>query len=138
MKNSLLQIAVIACIATPFAAQAQINPTDPQPTCNMCTGTYIPLFELEAYTTKANARYHQHARSSRHPWRGATDGHKRPYRLDAPTFAEIVKGSTRRIYGESSPFSTSTGRAISRRRGSCRLSVWPAASAKNPVTTKTR
>ena len=31
----------------------QINPTDPQPTCNMCPGHYIPLSELQAYTKKA-------------------------------------------------------------------------------------
>ena len=36
-----------------MAAQARINPTDPQPTCNMCPGTYIPREELEAYTKKA-------------------------------------------------------------------------------------
>ncbi len=35
--------------------QAKINPTDPQPTCPMCPGTYIPLSELEAYTKKALA-----------------------------------------------------------------------------------
>jgi len=34
-------------------AQTKINPTDPQPTCNMCPGTYIPLSELSAYTKKA-------------------------------------------------------------------------------------
>jgi mannose-6-phosphate isomerase-like protein (cupin superfamily) len=38
-----------------MAAQARINPTDPQPTCNMCPGTYIPRDELEAYTKKAIA-----------------------------------------------------------------------------------
>jgi mannose-6-phosphate isomerase-like protein (cupin superfamily) len=36
-------------------AQAKINPTDPQPTCNMCPGYYIPLSELQAYTKKALA-----------------------------------------------------------------------------------
>ena len=55
MRSSLLQLAAIACIATPLAAPAQINPTDPQPTCNMCPGTHIPLSELEAYTAKAKA-----------------------------------------------------------------------------------
>jgi len=35
--------------------QTRINPTDPQPTCNMCPGTYIPLSELDAYTKKAIA-----------------------------------------------------------------------------------
>jgi mannose-6-phosphate isomerase-like protein (cupin superfamily) len=33
----------------------RVNPTDPQPTCNMCPGTYIPLAELESYTRKALA-----------------------------------------------------------------------------------
>jgi mannose-6-phosphate isomerase-like protein (cupin superfamily) len=55
MKHSLLQLAVIASLAAMPAAQAQINPTDPQPTCNMCPGTYIPLSELDAYTKKAIA-----------------------------------------------------------------------------------
>ena len=55
MKNVLLGIAAIACIAAAPLAQAQINPTDPQPTCNMCPGTYIPLAELDAYTKKAIA-----------------------------------------------------------------------------------
>jgi len=50
-----LQTAVIAlaCIAAVPGARAQVNPTDPQPTCNMCPGTYIPRSELEAYTKKA-------------------------------------------------------------------------------------
>jgi len=55
MKNILLGLLAIACIAGPLAAQTKINPTDPQPTCNMCPGTYIPLSELEAYTKKAIA-----------------------------------------------------------------------------------
>ena len=38
-----------------IVAQAKINPTDPQPTCNMCPGYYIPLSELQAYTKKAVA-----------------------------------------------------------------------------------
>lgn len=41
MKNLLLALAATVCIAAPPAAQAQkVNPTDPQPTCNMCPGTY--------------------------------------------------------------------------------------------------
>src|SRR5450631_3183887 len=56
MKNSLLALFAIAFAFAPLMAQAQkINPTDPQPTCNMCPGTYIPLSELEAYTKKAIA-----------------------------------------------------------------------------------
>ena len=44
-------------IGTAVLAQEQvrINPTDPQPTCVMCPGTYIPSAELESYTKKAIA-----------------------------------------------------------------------------------
>jgi mannose-6-phosphate isomerase-like protein (cupin superfamily) len=51
MKTILLGIAAAACLITPLAAQQ----TDPQPTCKMCPGTYVPLSELEAYTKKAIA-----------------------------------------------------------------------------------
>jgi len=53
MKNFLLGLAVAACCAGLLFAQAKINPTDPQPTCNMCPGTYIPVSETQAYTKKA-------------------------------------------------------------------------------------
>jgi len=55
MKAVLLAFGAAACVAAGMAAQARINPTDPQPTCNMCPGTLIPLEELEAYTKKAIA-----------------------------------------------------------------------------------
>jgi len=51
--------AVVAGLALGGPAFAQekprINPTDPQPTCTMCPGTYIPAAELESYTKKAVA-----------------------------------------------------------------------------------
>jgi mannose-6-phosphate isomerase-like protein (cupin superfamily) len=51
-----LAFAFTTCVIAPTTGQAQqINPTDPQPTCRMCPGTYIPLSELEAYVTKAKA-----------------------------------------------------------------------------------
>jgi len=53
MKNFLLGLAVSFGMAALLFAQTRINPTDPQPTCNMCPGTYIPLSELQAYTKKA-------------------------------------------------------------------------------------
>ena len=31
------------------------QPSDPQPTCKMCPGTYIPKSEIDAYTAKAVA-----------------------------------------------------------------------------------
>ena len=55
MKNFVLGLAAAACFAAVLIAQVRINPTDPQPTCNMCPGTVIPLSELEAYTKKAIA-----------------------------------------------------------------------------------
>src|SRR5262245_31382864 len=55
MKSILIGFAVAATAAAALLAQTKINPTDPQPTCNMCPGTYIPLSELEAYTKKAIA-----------------------------------------------------------------------------------
>jgi mannose-6-phosphate isomerase-like protein (cupin superfamily) len=55
MKNFLLGLAGAASVAAVLMAQGKINPTDPQPTCNMCPGTYIPLSELDAYTKKAMA-----------------------------------------------------------------------------------
>ena len=56
MKNALLGWVVAACCAVALVAQAKVNPTDPQPMCNMCPGTYIPLSELEAYTQRAIQR----------------------------------------------------------------------------------
>ena len=55
LKTLLLAVGAVVCFAVGMIAQAKINPTDPQPTCNMCPGTYIPLSELQAYTKKAIA-----------------------------------------------------------------------------------
>ena len=55
MKKLLLVLAAAACFPATLLAQEKINPTDPQPTCNMCPGTVIPLAELDAYTKKAMA-----------------------------------------------------------------------------------
>jgi mannose-6-phosphate isomerase-like protein (cupin superfamily) len=55
MKRLLLVLTIAAFSIAPLMAQGKVNPTDPQPTCNMCPGTYIPLSELEAYTKKAIA-----------------------------------------------------------------------------------
>lgn len=56
MKNFVLGLVVATGAMTVLiAAQTKVNPTDPQPTCNMCPGYYIPAAELEAYTKKAIA-----------------------------------------------------------------------------------
>jgi mannose-6-phosphate isomerase-like protein (cupin superfamily) len=48
-----ITVVVAASAVVVLAAQTRVNPTDPQPTCNMCPGYYIPLSELQAYTKKA-------------------------------------------------------------------------------------
>lgn len=47
-------LGVVVAVAA-VVAQVKINPTDPQPTCAMCPGYYIPAAELQAYTKKAVA-----------------------------------------------------------------------------------
>ena len=54
MRKLLLTVGGAIGLATVIVvAQTKINPTDPQPTCNMCPGYYIPVSELQAYTQKA-------------------------------------------------------------------------------------
>ena len=51
MRRMMLGLAAAGCLVTSVGAQQ----TDPQPTCKMCPGTYIPLDELQGYTKKAIA-----------------------------------------------------------------------------------
>src|ERR1700759_2140203 len=53
MKKLLLGLAFGAGCAVPPLTPTKANPIDPQPTCNMCPGTYIPSSELQAYAKKA-------------------------------------------------------------------------------------
>jgi len=53
MAKGILGALLVTTVVAAVYAQARINPTDPQPTCNMCPGYYIPLSELQAYTKKA-------------------------------------------------------------------------------------
>ena len=53
MKGFILGLSVAGCMAAAVMAQQ----TDPQPTCRMCPGTYIPVSELQAYTAKAVAEH---------------------------------------------------------------------------------
>ena len=56
MKKSIaIGLVLAASVVAALVAQTKINPTDPQPTCSMCPGYYIPLSELQAYTKKAVA-----------------------------------------------------------------------------------
>ena len=51
MRKIVLGLAAVLCVVVGAVAQQ----TDPQPTCKMCPGTYIPVSELQAYTKKAIA-----------------------------------------------------------------------------------
>jgi mannose-6-phosphate isomerase-like protein (cupin superfamily) len=59
MKSVFISLSTLTCLLLGPTAGAEdavrINPTDPQPTCAMCPGTYIPAAELESYTNKAIA-----------------------------------------------------------------------------------
>ena len=55
MKSIAITIGATTILIAAAFAQTRINPTDPQPTCSMCPGYYIPVSELQAYTRKAVA-----------------------------------------------------------------------------------
>jgi len=55
MKSIAVGLIGVAVSVVALVAQTKINPTDPQPTCAMCPGYYVPASELEAYTKKAIA-----------------------------------------------------------------------------------
>jgi mannose-6-phosphate isomerase-like protein (cupin superfamily) len=48
-------LAVAACLVVGLTAQVGQVGNDPQPTCRMCPGTYIPTGEVQAYVRKAMA-----------------------------------------------------------------------------------
>ena len=51
MRRIVIGLGAATCLVAVVMAQQ----TDPQPTCKMCPGTYIPAAELQAYTAKAIA-----------------------------------------------------------------------------------
>jgi len=55
MKKLLIVVAAVASVPTVLSAQQRLNPTEPQPSCYMCEGGYVPVAEIEAYTAKAMA-----------------------------------------------------------------------------------
>jgi hypothetical protein len=48
MKTIVSSFLAAACVSAALTAQG-----DPQPTCKMCPGTYIPKAEVDAYVNKA-------------------------------------------------------------------------------------
>jgi mannose-6-phosphate isomerase-like protein (cupin superfamily) len=56
MKRIVLGLVAAGCFVSPcFVSPLFAQSDNPQPTCTMCPGTYIPLDELQAYTKKAIA-----------------------------------------------------------------------------------
>ena len=51
MRSIILGLAGLGVMTTLALAEAP----DPQPSCNMCEGTYVPAEEIQAYTQKAVA-----------------------------------------------------------------------------------
>jgi len=63
MKRLMLGLAAAGFLATPISVNSA-QQSDPQPTCRMCEGTYLPASEIQEYTKKAIAegRIDQQAR----------------------------------------------------------------------------
>src|SRR5580700_7521737 len=51
MHKIILAVAAAGCLAAPALAQSADN--DPEPSCHMCEGVYIPAEEIQAYMDKA-------------------------------------------------------------------------------------
>jgi mannose-6-phosphate isomerase-like protein (cupin superfamily) len=92
MKSILIGFAAAGClIALPAASNAQGN--DPQPSCKMCPGTYIPASEVEAYVKKAIAekRVDQQARDVDIGKANIGIGVVHRGKLDAPAPASVAE-----------------------------------------------
>jgi mannose-6-phosphate isomerase-like protein (cupin superfamily) len=56
MKTVMLGLAAAGLLAAPLSVIAvNAQQTDPQPTCKMCPGTYLPATEIQEYIKKALA-----------------------------------------------------------------------------------
>src|SRR2546422_1229265 len=56
MKRLMLGLAAAGCLITALNVTAlNAQQTDPQPTCKMCPGTYLPATEIQEYIKKALA-----------------------------------------------------------------------------------
>jgi hypothetical protein len=114
VRTCLLAVGAAACVGAGMLAQGKINPTDPQPSCEMCPGTYIPVSELEAYTKKAIAEK-------------LTDQQVRDIDIGK---AHVAIGMVYRGKGPTS----STGSGVRRRIGRCRSSTGRDTTAPTSAT----
>ncbi len=92
MQRILMGFAAVGClIGLPATSHAQGN--DPQPSCKMCPGTYIPVSEVEAYVKKAIAekRVDQQARDVDIGKANIGIGVVHRGKLDAPAPASVAE-----------------------------------------------
>ena len=54
MKKVMLGLVAVGCL-TAYVTSLNAQGDNPQPTCNMCPGTYISVDEIQAYVKKAIA-----------------------------------------------------------------------------------
>ena len=54
MKKVMLRLVAVGCL-TAYVTSLNAQGDNPQPTCNMCPGTYISVDEIQAYVKKAIA-----------------------------------------------------------------------------------
>ena len=92
LNMTVLGFAVAGCLVT-VTGLGNAQQTDPQPTCKMCPGTYIPVSELEAYTKKAIAekRVDQQVRSVDIGKSNVAIGMVYRGKLDAPAPASVAE-----------------------------------------------
>ena len=55
MRSIAIGLVGALCGVAVMVAQSKINSTDPQPTCAMCPGYYIPAAELQALPLHAES-----------------------------------------------------------------------------------
>jgi hypothetical protein len=56
MKRLMLSLAAAGYLVAPMSVNSlSAQQTDPQPTCRMCEGTYLPATEIQEYIKKALA-----------------------------------------------------------------------------------
>jgi mannose-6-phosphate isomerase-like protein (cupin superfamily) len=55
MRKIILELLAFGLLTTPVLAQAPDN--NPEPSCHMCEGVYVPADEIRAYTKKAVAEH---------------------------------------------------------------------------------
>ncbi len=67
MRTIIPGLTVLGLLAAPALAQAPDG--NPQPSCDMCAGVYVPAEEIAAYTKKAQTETQNRPAGSRYRYR---------------------------------------------------------------------